>query len=170
MNGSGIWFICPIIRKKCRIEFLPIYFVGQFVEWVRLETTAANESDIKHLETPLLEADLPKGIPVFADKGYDSAENREVLKCIKLKCRIIHKATRGHKLTERQQRINVAISKVRYCMERTFGSIHRWFLSGVAGYVGWAETHAQHMMEAIAYNLYRTPEIIAFSFIKQREK
>jgi len=65
-----------------QIQIFPIDFVGEFVEWVRLEATAANESDIKHLETPLLEADLPKGIPVFADKGYDSAENREVLKCI----------------------------------------------------------------------------------------
>ena len=33
------------------------------------ETTAANESDIKHLETPLKKAGLPQGTPVYADKG-----------------------------------------------------------------------------------------------------
>ena len=43
------------------------------------ETTAANESDIKHLETPLKKANLPKKTLVYADKGYDSAENKEVL-------------------------------------------------------------------------------------------
>ena len=33
------------------------------------ETTAANESGIKHLETPLKKAGLPQGRPVYADKG-----------------------------------------------------------------------------------------------------
>ena len=33
------------------------------------ETTAANESDIKHLETPLKKAGLPQGTPVYVDKG-----------------------------------------------------------------------------------------------------
>ena len=33
------------------------------------ETTAANESDIKHLETPLKKAGLLQGTPVYADKG-----------------------------------------------------------------------------------------------------
>ena len=91
------------------------------------ETTAANESDIKHLETPLKKANLPKKTLVYADKGYDSAENKETLARMKLKSRIMHKGTRAHKITEREKRINVAISKIRYRVERTFGSIHRWF-------------------------------------------
>ena len=33
------------------------------------ETTAANESGIKHLETPLKKAGLPQGAPVYTDKG-----------------------------------------------------------------------------------------------------
>ena len=37
---------------------------------------------------------------------------------MKLKSRIMHKGTRGHEITERQQRINVAISKTRYKVER----------------------------------------------------
>ena len=55
---------------------------------------------------------------------------------MKLKSRIMHKGTRGHEITERQQRINVAISKIRYKVERTFGSMHRWFGAGIARYVG----------------------------------
>ena len=35
------------------------------------ETTAANESDMKHLETPLKKAKLPRKALVYADKGYD---------------------------------------------------------------------------------------------------
>ncbi|MBR8706962.1 IS5 family transposase [Bacteroides pyogenes] len=130
------------------------------------ETTAANESDIKHLETPLKKADLPQGTPVYTDKGYDSAENKKIIGKLKLKSRIMHKGTKVRKITEREQRINVAISKIRYRVERTFGSIHRWFLGGVARYVGLEKTHAQHMMEAMAYNLYRSPGIIVSNSLK----
>ncbi|EFU29717.1 IS5 family transposase [Segatella buccae] len=130
------------------------------------ETTAANESDIKYLETPLKKADLPQGTPVYADKGYDSAENRKTLGKMKLKSRIMHKGTMGKKVTKRQQRVNVAISKIRYKFERTFGSICRWFLGGVARYVGLSKTHAQHTMEAMAYSLYRALGIIVSNSLK----
>ena len=130
------------------------------------ETTAANESDIKHLETPLKKANLPQGTPVYADKGYDSAENKKVIVKMKLKSRIMHKGTKVRKITKREQLINVAISKIRYRVERTFGSIRRWFLGGVARYVGLAKTHAQHIMEAMAYNLYRSPGIIVSNSLK----
>jgi len=130
------------------------------------ETTPANESDIKHLAAPIDKANLPQGTPVMADKGYDSAENREALVGRKLKSRIMHKATKSHKLSDRETSVNKAISKVRYKVERTFGSMHRWFGAGVARYVGLAKTHAQHIMEAIAYNLYRTPGIIVSNCIE----
>lgn len=131
-----------------------------------VETTAANESDIRHLETSLKKADLPQGTPVYADKGYDPEENKKALVKMRLKSRIMHKGTRARKITEREQRVNVAISKIRYRVERTFGSIHRWFLGGVARYMGLAKTHVQHMMEAMAYNLYRTTGIIVSHSLK----
>ena len=37
---------------------------------------------------------------------------------------------------------------------------------GTARYVGLAKTHAQHIMEAVAYNLYRTPGIIVSNSLK----
>lgn len=83
-----------------------------------------------------------------------------------LKRRIIHKGTRGLEISERQQRVNSAISKIRYKVERTFGSMHRWFGSGIARYVGLPKTHAQHIMESIAYNLYRIPGIIVSDCIR----
>ena len=78
----------------------------------------------------------------------------------------MHKGTRTHKITEREQRENVAVSRTRYKVERTFGSIHRWFRSGVARYVGLAKIPTQHMMEAIAYKLYRTPRISVSNSLK----
>ena len=55
------------------------------------KTTAANKSDIKHLETSLEKANLLQSTPVYADNGYDSVENRETLVRMKLRSRIIHK-------------------------------------------------------------------------------
>ena len=101
----------------------------------------------------------------MADKGYDSSENRKVISGMKLKSRIMHKAQKNHRLTEREKAVNKAVSKLRYAVERTFGSMHRWFGAGVARYVGLAKTHAQHIMEAIAYNLYRVPGIIVSNCI-----
>ena len=124
------------------------------------ETTPANESDTKHLIDTVDKADLPAGTPVMADKGYYSRENREALRQRKLRSCIMHKADRGHKLTDLEKLFNRRISLYRYVIERTFGSIRRWFSGGTARYVGLAKTHAQHILEAIAHNLYRAPGII----------
>lgn len=121
------------------------------------QTTAANESDTKHLEIPLKKANLPERTPVYADKGYDSTENKEALVRMKLRSRIMHKGTRGRKIREREQRVNVAISKIRYKVKHTFDSIYRWFRGRVARYMGLAKMHAQHTMGAVAYNLCRSP-------------
>ena len=55
---------------------------------------------------------------------------------------------------------------MRYAVERTYASMRRWFGAGVTRYVGLAKTHAQHIMEAIAYNLYRTLGIIVSNCIE----
>lgn len=122
-------------------------------------TTPANESDIKNLEGPLRKAGLQEGTPVYADKGYDSAANRALIVSLGLVSLIMHKGARGRGITEREKRENAFISRIRYRVERTFGSMRRWFRGGVARYVGLAKTHGQHIMEAIAYNLYRSPGI-----------
>ncbi|WP_439099485.1 transposase [Cardinium endosymbiont of Oedothorax gibbosus] len=53
-----------------------------------------------------------------------------------------------------------AMAQTRYKVERVFGSIKSWFRSSRAHYIGLAKTHTQHVLDAIAYNLYRSPNII----------
>ena len=123
-------------------------------------TTSANESDMVHLTDVVEKAKLEKGSRVRADKGYSSKANRDFLKENQLKDGIMHKALKNKPLTGHQQRFNKIVSKVRYQVERTFGSIRRWFKSDTARYVGKSKMHTQHLMEAMAYNLYRTPGIL----------
>lgn len=123
-------------------------------------TTSANESDIKHLEDVLDLIEIKEGTPVMADKGYKSADNDLVLEKKKLKNRIMRKAKKNKVLSSHEIKFNNLISKVRYKIERTFGSIKRWFSGGVARYIGMDKMHSQHLLEAIAYNLYRSPGII----------
>jgi len=71
------------------------------------------------------------------------------------------KTTRNQKLTLSDKQRNREISKNRFVVERTFGSIKRWFGGGYSRYRGLAKMHIQNIMEAIAYNLYRSPGIVA---------
>jgi IS5 family transposase len=123
-------------------------------------TTPANESDMNHLTDVTDKAGLKKGARIKADKGYASAANRKALKDRGFKDSIMHKAVKNKPLTRWQIRFNQIISKTRYKVERTTGSIKRWFNSATARYIGLAKTHTQHLMEAIAYNLYRSPNIV----------
>jgi IS5 family transposase len=123
-------------------------------------TTAANESDIVHLEDVLKKAGVEKGSRIRADKGYSSESNRNYLKNNGLKDGIMYKAVRNKPLTGHQIKFNKIVSQTRFKVERTFGGISRWFKTGIARYVGRDKTHTQHLMEAIAYNLYRSPGIV----------
>jgi len=129
-------------------------------------TTPANVNEIANLEEVLATADLPENIHVYGDKGYRSAKNEELLKSKNLKSRILHKAKKGQALTEREKLRNRLIGKTRFKVERTFGGINRWFNSTCARYRGILKMHTQNVMEAIAYNLYRSPGIVASKLIK----
>jgi IS5 family transposase len=123
-------------------------------------TTAANESDMHHITDVVDKSNLKKGARVKADKGYASTANRQALKQRGLKDNIMHKAAKNKPLTAWQIKFNQIISKTRYKVERTAGSMKRWFGAATARYVGILKTHTQHVMEAIAYNLYRSPGIV----------
>lgn len=122
-----------------------------------VHTTAANESDIKNLEPVLNKLKISTGTPVYADKGYASQNNDNVIREKKLKNRILYKAVKNKPLSEIQKQINKKISQTRYKVERTFGSMKRWFRSDHTRYVGLEKTHSQHNILAICYNLYRQP-------------
>lgn len=123
-------------------------------------TTAANLNEITNLEEVLATADLPAGIAIKADKGYQSAKNNELLKTGKFKNHILKKAKKNQPLTYWELKFNKLVGKTRFKVERTFGGIKRWFNSACARYKGKARMHTQNLIEAIAYNLYRSPGIV----------
>ncbi|CWP24503.1 IS1106 transposase [Neisseria meningitidis] len=79
---------------------------------------------------------LPKGTTVYADKGYDSAENRQHLEEHQLLDGIMRKACRNRPLSEVQTKRNRYLSKTRYVVEQSFGTLHRKFRYARAAYFG----------------------------------
>lgn len=131
-----------------------------------VDTSPANESDTKHLIPLVKRLGLKKGTRVKTDKGYSSKSNRDFLKENNLKSGIQHKAVRGKALTPREKTFNKMISKTRFVVERTFGSIKKWFDGAKARYKGIQKVDYQHQMQAIAYNLYRSPGLVRAYAIK----
>jgi len=123
-------------------------------------TTKASTNEIANLEDVLDTADLPEGIPLKADKGYQSKNNGKILEKRKLKNHILKKAKKNQPLTRWDKKFNKIIGKTRFKVERTFGGIKRWFSGGIARYRGIEKMHTQNLMEALCYNLYRSPGII----------
>jgi len=117
----------------------------------KLHITPANAHECKHL-SPLLEG-LPKGTTVYADKGYDSEENRQHLKEHRLQDGIMRKAHRNHPLTEVQTKRNRYLSKTRYVVEQSFGTLHRKFRYARAAYFGLSKVSAQSHLKAMCLNL-----------------
>ena len=60
-------------------------------------------------------------------------------------------------------RYNRAISKTRWVVERTFGGMVRWFRADVTRFKGRQKVHTQHVLEAIAYNLKRSPGLLCLN-------
>ena len=126
-------------------------------------TTTASKNEIANLEEVLetVNVALPKDIPLKADKGYQSKKNVEILKKRNLKNHILKKAVKNKPLTKWEIRFNKLIGKTRFKVERTFGGIKLWFKGGIARYRGMEKMHTQNLMEAMCYNLYRSPRIFA---------
>ena len=126
-------------------------------------TTTASKNEIANLEEVLetVNVVLPKDIPLKADKGYQSKKNTEILKKRNLKNHILKKAVKNKPLTKWETRFNKLIGKTRFKVERTFGGIKLWFKAGIARYRGMKKMHTQNLMEAMCYNLYRSPGIFA---------
>lgn len=127
-------------------------------------TTKASTNEIANLAEVLDTADLPENIPLKADKGYQSKKNTGLLKKRKLKNHILKKAYKNKPLTNWEKKFNKLIGKTRFKVERTFGGIKRWFSGGVARYKGIEKMHTQNIIEALSYNLYRSPGILASNF------
>lgn len=132
-----------------------------------VHTTAANVNEISNLAEVLDSADLPEHIVLYGDKGYQSEKNKILLKERKIKNRILKKAKKNKALTSWELKFNKLVGKTRFKVERCFGSIKRWFNGALARYRGIQKMHTQNLMEAMSYNLYRSPGIIMSNFQKQ---
>lgn len=124
-------------------------------------TSTAKDHETKYLPKCLESTTgLKPRARVYTDKGYCSAANATYLSEQGYKNSISKKGVRGRPLSDRERQRNKLIGKTRYRVERVFGSIKSWFKSTACRYVGEAKAHTQHVMEAIAYNLYRLPRLI----------
>jgi transposase, IS5 family len=111
-------------------------------------TVPANESEINKLEDMIIDADKFSG-----DKGYDSKGNREALRNKRIKTRIMYRKPKNKPMTIWQKRFNKAVSKKRFRVEQTFGTLKRKFKFTKASYFTTKKVQAQFTMKAICLNL-----------------
>ena len=103
---------------------------------IAIETTPANQNDSQAFIDLVDKATLKAGSRVHADKAYCSKKHQEALKERHIKNGIQDKAVKNKPLRPRQLARNSAINKVRFVVERTFGSQQRWFGSKTLRYQG----------------------------------
>ena len=115
--------------------------------------TPAGTSDTTELERVIDELGLPEGSYVFADKGYASARNRDILIQRNLRDGIMYKAARNRPLTPTQRIINRLISSVRYKVEQTIGTLKRAYHFIRMRYKGLAKGDMELMLNSMAFNL-----------------
>ncbi|WP_267165083.1 transposase [Neisseria meningitidis] len=86
----------------------------------------------------------------------DSAENRQHLEDSvehQLQDGIMRKACRNRPLSETQTKRNRYLSKTRYVVEQSFGTLHRKFRYARSTYFGLIKVSAQSHLKAMCLNL-----------------
>ena len=158
VDGEGKW-----LKKgnKCYFGYKQHVASDRNGMILSIHTVSANEYEGKGL-SPLLKKLLSENMikELYTDKGYSSKINRELLSTMGIKDRIQKKGARNRPLKKMEKKFNNLVGKTRYVIERTFGGIKKWFNGGVCRYKGKAKTHTQHIMQAIAYNLKRSPGLV----------
>ncbi|WP_318263435.1 transposase family protein [Francisella-like endosymbiont] len=86
---------------------------------------------------------------VLADKAYDIADNRNLLKSRNIKDRILPKAIRNKPITKRQKVNNILISKIKYKIEQCFGRLKR----GFNFYFSTVKVQAQALLKSCCFNM-----------------
>jgi len=123
--------------------------------------TPANVSDTGELVTIVNGLDLESNAAVLADKGYSSAKNRGYLQDRGYTDGIMSRAVRGRSLTEDEKARNRSISKFRYVVEQTFGTLKRRYGLFRARYVGRSKTQAEFLLCSIAFNLRKAATMLS---------
>lgn len=128
-----------------------------------MTVTSANVHDTVMFEELIDKAPLSEGDTVYADKGYHSEKNKEVLKRRKLNDQIMHKRKRNEPENAQIVERNKRISKCRYVVERTFGSLKRSYGWSRTRYVGLSQTTFYLQMRVLAFNIKRGMKLISLS-------
>jgi transposase, IS5 family len=117
------------------------------------EVTPANVHDGHVLATLVNDDDA--GQELYADKAYDSKENKKVLRKYKIKYRIHHRGRRNEVESRYHQRENKKRSRVRSRVEHVFGTmvmkLHGSFLRSI----GEVRAHTIIGLRTILYNIMR---------------
>lgn len=122
--------------------------------------TPANHSDTVRFIPLVSGLTLEKTARVLADKGYASTKNRDYLDTVGYTDCIMSKAVRGRALTEAEKQRNKTISKHRYVVEQTFGTLKRRYGLFRARYVGILKTQAEVLLCSIAFNLRKAANML----------
>ena len=118
----------------------------------QVHVTPAHVSEVKELSVVMAHR-KGKDKRLYADKGYASQENKDLLKRKGIKNGIMEKAQKNKPLTPWQKLFNRLISKVRYRVEQGFGTLKRRFHFSRASYRTLPKVQAQMTIKAIAFNL-----------------
>lgn len=121
-----------------------------------LKVTPANKSDVNHLE-PVLDQSEGRnetGKTVFADRGYDSKNNRAIVKSKGLRDGIMRKDDRQRYDQSKNKKRNQLLSKVRVRVEHVFGTWEK-VIGKKVRCVGLTRANAQITLQALVYNLRR---------------
>ena len=118
-------------------------------------TTPANVHDGTMLPDIIETIKPPKKSKVYADKAYDSTKNRNILHKNKLKDGLMRKKIKNQPLDKKHIKFNKSISKIRFVVERTYGTLKRMYNLGRSKYIGLNKTHNWCLFGAFVFNLVR---------------
>ena len=124
-----------------------------FIQTVYTESAEAYEAHT--LETLLKDVNSKE---VLADKAYDTADNRNLLKSRNIKDRILRKAVRNKPIIQRQKVKNILISKIRYKIEQYFGRLKRGFNFAKASYFSTVKVQAQALLKSCCFNIVKSSQ------------
>lgn len=119
-------------------------------------TTSANVNDTKTFPDLVERLELETGLGVLADKGYASKTNRALVRSKGLKSGIMFKRYKNDILRDIKTRFNKFVSKSRYIVEQTFGTLHNHLGFARTPYVGLTKTDYFLTMRCVAFNLKRS--------------
>lgn len=122
-------------------------------------THPANTSESTKFANNIKQANNHRGTRVLYDKGAISKQNQAALKTQGLRDGIMRKKPKNSDMTYWNKLRNKAISKRRFVVERTFGTLKRTYGMGRARYISLEKVAEEVNLKAIAYNLTRAVNV-----------